>query len=136
MCDFVYVSNVADAHVLAVRNLLGSCTAAGEAFFITNGEPTAARDFLIAIWKEFGHVPRYQVRIPEGLAWWLGYGLEWIGWATGKEAMLSRGLVWDATATRYVSIAKAGRVLGYKPRVSLPEALKVSCQVSEQHLYL
>ncbi|KAF2786894.1 C-3 sterol dehydrogenase/C-4 decarboxylase-like protein [Melanomma pulvis-pyrius CBS 109.77] len=128
LCDFVYVSNVADAHVLAVRNLLNSGTAAGEAFFITNGEPTTARDFCIGVWKEFGHVPSFQVRIPKALAWWLGWGAEWVSWATGAQGTLSRGIVWDATATRYVSIVKARRILGYQPRVGLPEALRITCR--------
>lgn len=128
--DYVYVSNVADAHVLAVRNLLGPATAAGEAFFITNGEPVTARDLCIAIWKEFGHVPRFQVGIPEGVAWWLGLGAECWSWVCGSAGTFSRGVMLDATKTRYVSIEKARGVLGYEPRVRLPEALRISCQVS------
>lgn len=122
--------NVADAHVLAVRNLLDSGTAAGEAFFITNGEPVTARDICIAVWKEFGHVPSFQVRIPEGLAWWLALGMERLTWMTGSKSTLSRGMILDVTKNRYVSIAKARRVLGYEPKVSLPEAMRVSCEVS------
>ncbi|KAF2265653.1 NAD(P)-binding protein [Lojkania enalia] len=61
LVDFVYVSNAANAHVLAVQNLLNSGTAAGQAIFITNGEPISARDFCIAIWKEFGHVPKFNI---------------------------------------------------------------------------
>jgi sterol-4alpha-carboxylate 3-dehydrogenase (decarboxylating) len=128
--DYVYVSNVADAHVLAIRNLLGPATAAGEAFFITNGEPITARDLCIAIWKEFGHVPPFQVGVPEGLAWWLGLGAECWSWVSGTRGTFSRGIILDATKSRYVSISKAKRVLGYEPRVTLPEALKISCQVS------
>lgn len=97
LCDWVYVSNVADAHVLAVRNLLNSGTAAGEAFFITNGEPTTARDFCLAVWKEFGHVPKFEVRVPKGFAWWLGLTSEWVCWATGAPGTLSRGVVWDVS---------------------------------------
>ncbi|CAN9357207.1 unnamed protein product [Alternaria alternata] len=59
--DFVYIENVADAHVLAVGNLLNSQTAAGEAMFITNGEPVTARALCLAVWKEFGHVPRFHL---------------------------------------------------------------------------
>ncbi|KAF2630736.1 3-beta hydroxysteroid dehydrogenase/isomerase [Macroventuria anomochaeta] len=70
--DYVYVSNVADAHVLAVANLLNSQTAAGEAFFITNGAPVPLRILCLSIWKEFGHVPAFEVKIPEGVAWWMG----------------------------------------------------------------
>jgi sterol-4alpha-carboxylate 3-dehydrogenase (decarboxylating) len=97
LCDWVYISNVADAHVLAVRNLLNSGTAAGEAFFVTNGSPTTGRDFCLAVWKEFGHVPKFEVRIPKGLAWWLALTSEWVCWATGAQGTLSRGLVLDVS---------------------------------------
>lgn len=129
MQDYVFVSNVADAHVLAVRNLLGPGSAAGEAFFITNGEPVTVRDLCLAVWKEFGHVPPFQVRIPEPMAWWLGLGAEALSWVTGSQGTFSRGTILDATKNRYVSIAKARRILGYEPRVSLPDALRISCQV-------
>jgi sterol-4alpha-carboxylate 3-dehydrogenase (decarboxylating) len=128
--DFVYVTNVADAHVLAVANLLNSQTAAGQAMFITNGEPVTLRDFCLAVWKEFGHVPRFQVAVPERLAWWMGYAAEWGSWLTGTEGVFSRGIVSDGCRDRYVSIAKASRLLGYRPKTSLAEGLRVSCQVS------
>ncbi|KAF1996066.1 C-3 sterol dehydrogenase/C-4 decarboxylase-like protein [Amniculicola lignicola CBS 123094] len=128
LIDFVYLSNVADAHVLAVANLLNSGTAAGEAIFITNGEPIAFRNLCVAIWKEFDHFPRFEFTIPKSLAWWLGYGSEWLSWATGSEGTFSRGAVKEATRTCYASIAKARRVLGYEPKVSLPDGLRTSCQ--------
>lgn len=126
----MYVSNVAEAHILAVDNLLGSGTAAGEAFFITNGQPVAFRDFCVAIWKEFGHTPPFNVNIPEGLAWCMGWSLEWAAWISRTEAPLNRGIVHDATRVRYMDISKAMEVLGYVPRVGLPEGLGISCQVS------
>ncbi|KAJ4300869.1 hypothetical protein N0V90_002957 [Kalmusia sp. IMI 367209] len=132
--DYVYVSNVADAHVLAVRNLLGSGTAAGEAFFITNDEPVTVRDLCLAVWKEFDHYPPFEIRIPDGLAWWLGWGVEWVSWAAGTKGTFSRGVILDATKTRYVSIEKARSILGYEPRVDLPEALRISCQQYKQQL--
>ncbi|KAF2198023.1 C-3 sterol dehydrogenase/C-4 decarboxylase-like protein [Delitschia confertaspora ATCC 74209] len=128
LADFIYVSNCADAHVLAVRNLLTAGTAAGEAFFISNGEPVAFRDFCVAVWKEFGHVPPVQVRIPKSLAWGLGAVAEWVSWVVGGTTTLSRGSVKDATAVRYVSMQKARRVLGYQPRVGLSEGVKITCE--------
>lgn len=128
--DYVYVDNVADAHVLAVSNLLNSQTAAGHAIFITNGEPVTLRDLCLAIWKEFGHVPRFEVMIPEGVAWWMGLAAEWGSWVTGTEGSLSRGMVSDGCRTRYVNIAKARGLLGYNPRVGLAEGVRISCQVS------
>lgn len=54
--DVAYVSNIADAHVLAAENLLSSRTAAGEVFFIQNNEPISFREFSLEVWKNFGHV--------------------------------------------------------------------------------
>jgi sterol-4alpha-carboxylate 3-dehydrogenase (decarboxylating) len=129
LADFVYVSNVADAHVLAATNLLTTGSAAGEAFFISNGEPVAFRAFCIAIWKEFGHVPWFEVRIPGRLAWGLGWVAECVTWVTGAQATLSRGSVKDALGVRYANIEKARRLLGYQPRVGLAEGVKLACQV-------
>lgn len=129
MQDFVFVDNVAYAHVLAVANLLNSQTAAGEAMFITNGEPVTMRDLCLAVWKEFDHVPRYAVRIPETLAWWMGYCAEWVDWARGVEGMMSRGIVSEACRDRYVSISKASVLLGYQPKIGLEQGLRITCQV-------
>ncbi|KAF2845100.1 C-3 sterol dehydrogenase/C-4 decarboxylase-like protein [Plenodomus tracheiphilus IPT5] len=126
--DYVYVDNVADAHVLAVSNLLNSQTAAGEAIFISNGEPVTVRQLCIAVWRHFGHIPKYQISVPEGLAWWLGLGFEWAGWITRTEGPLSRGLVNDGCRERYVNLAKARRLLGYSARVNLDEGLRISCE--------
>ncbi|KAE9986068.1 hypothetical protein BLS_000001 [Venturia inaequalis] len=126
--DFVYVSNVADAHVLALENLLTTGTAAGEPFFISNGEPVTFRAFCLAVWVAFGHVPKFEVSIPAGVAHWMGWASEWVDWLKGSEGPLTRGSIKDATQTEYVSIAKARRILGYEPRVLLPEAVKISCQ--------
>ncbi|PVI00250.1 C-3 sterol dehydrogenase/C-4 decarboxylase-like protein [Periconia macrospinosa] len=130
--DWTYVSNAADAHVLAVRNLLNSGTAAGEAFFITNGQPVTPRDFCLAIWREFEHTPAFEVRVPEGIAWWVGWGVEWWSWASGAKSVLNRGIVLDATKDRYVSIVKAKKILGYEPKVRLEEACRISCQFFRQ----
>jgi sterol-4alpha-carboxylate 3-dehydrogenase (decarboxylating) len=128
--DFVYVDNVADAHVLAVANLLNSQTAAGEAMFVTNGEPVTLRDFCRAVWREFGHVPRFNVTVPETVAWWVGVAAECVSWMTGVDAGMSRGIVSDGCRDRYVSINKARMVLGYRPKVGLAEAVRISCEVS------
>ena len=127
--DFSYVSNVADAHVLAAENLLTTKTAAGEAFVITNGEPVPFRDFCMAVWANFGHVPKIQVRIPVGVASMVGFIAECATWALKTQATLSRGSVRDYTQTAYANISKARRILGYEPRVSLDEGLRKACEV-------
>ncbi|KAJ9627583.1 hypothetical protein H2204_009622 [Knufia peltigerae] len=141
--DATYVGNIADAHVLALDNLLGVGSrrdetqatinelvqepgtngvgsAAGETFFIQNNEPISFRDFSLAVWKEFGHYPPWlEIRIPEGLGWTLGLFAELFTRISGTPTTLSRGSVMDAVAIRYASGDKASRILGYHPRTGL-----------------
>ncbi|KIW72242.1 hypothetical protein PV04_00451 [Phialophora macrospora] len=134
--DTVYVGNVADAHVLAVENLLQSQSetppagrAAGETFFIQNNEPVSFRDFSLAVWKEFEHFPpAWEIPIPEGLAWVLGLVAEVFTRISGTPTTLSRGSVMDACAMRYASGDKAKKILGYQPRIGLEAGIKRSCQ--------
>lgn len=130
--DVTYVTNVADAHVLAVENLLSSRTAAGEAIFISNEQPIPFRDFCLAVWREFGHYPPFQVHIPRSIAAFAGVVADWMSWLTGIQTTLSNGSVNDACATRYCSGTKAREVLGYVPKVGLEEGIKRSCEVRDR----
>ena len=127
MYDIVYVDNVAHAHVLAAENLLARGRAAGQAFFVSNLEPVYFRDFMLAIWAHFGHRPRYQVRVPLGLARVVGLLAEGVSWVTGRGMALSRGSVLDAAGTRWADCAKAQRVLGYEPVVGFAEGVRRAC---------
>ena len=134
MWDVTYVTNVADAHVLAAENLISSKTAAGEAFFVSNNEPIPFRDFCLAIWANFGHVPPFQLQIPQGVAKFAGYLAEVVTLVTGKPVTFSSGSVMDACGVRYCNGAKAKRILGYEPRVGIEEGLRISCEVSLKSL--
>ncbi|KAI9724549.1 MAG: hypothetical protein M1812_000617 [Candelaria pacifica] len=129
LTDFIYLDNVVEGLLLAAENLMSTRTAAGEAIFISNNEPVPFRDFCLAVWANFGHTPRFEVRIPRQLAWGIGYIAEWATWVSGTSSTLTRGSVKDACATRYSNGAKAERILGYKPRVGLVEGLRISCEV-------
>ena len=131
--DITHVDNVADAHVLAVENLLSSRTAAGEAFFIQNNEPITFRDFCLAIWAHFGHVPPFEMHIPKSLAYFAGLACETVTWLTGTTTTLSRGSVQDACAVRYASGNKAKEILGYEARIGIEAAIRLSCEVSRHH---
>ena len=128
--DLTFVGNVADAHVLAVENLLSTRTAAGEAIFVSNEEPIPFRDFCLEVWKNFGHYPSYQVHIPVSLASLVGYMAELATRVTGTPSTLSRGSVLDACSTRYCNGEKARKILGYKPRIGVEEGIRISCIVS------
>jgi sterol-4alpha-carboxylate 3-dehydrogenase (decarboxylating) len=128
--DFTYVTNVADAHVLALLNFMTTGTAAGHAFFITNNEPVPFRTFCMAVWAGFGHAPPFELQIPLWFAWFVGLIAEVVSWLFGVEATLSRGSVRELTMTAYASTEKARKVLGYEPKVGLAEGIGLSCEVS------
>ena len=126
--DLAYVSNIADAHVLAVANLLSvSKTAAGQIFFVSNEEPAPFRDWCRAVWKECGHYPPFEIHIPIAVASALAVMAEGAAWLTGVPGTLSRGSVIDASVTRYCSNEKARDILGYRPRVGMEEGIRRSC---------
>lgn len=127
--DIVYVGNAADAHILAIENLLGDQTAAGQIINISNNQPVTFRDICLAIWAGFGHVPRYQFRIPTSVAWLAGGVAELCSWVSGQPATFTRGSVKDAIRTRYADTKKSSELLGYVPRINLAEGIRRSCEV-------
>ncbi|OQD66468.1 hypothetical protein PENPOL_c004G10351 [Penicillium polonicum] len=103
-------------------------TAAGEAFFIQNNEPIVFRDFCLATWAHFGHVPPFEMHIPKSVAYFAGLACETVTWLMGTTTTLSRGSVQDACATRYASGNKAKDILGYEARIGIEEAIRLSCE--------
>lgn len=134
--DVTYVDNIADAHMLAVENLLSTKTAAGEAIFISNQEPVPFREFCLAVWGNFGHYRPYQIRIPQALATSVGHLAEWVTWLTGNQTTLSSGSVKDACSIRYCNGEKARKILGYSPRFSIEEGIRISCKEYAERLRL
>ncbi|PNS20491.1 Sterol-4-alpha-carboxylate 3-dehydrogenase, decarboxylating [Sphaceloma murrayae] len=138
--DFVYIDNVAQAHVLAVENLLregaeGSKSVAGKAVFVSNQQPVYFRDFMKAVWAQVdGHVPAFEMRVPAGVAWAIGAMAEVMGWISGREVALSRGSVKDAIGIRYADHTRARELLGYRPKIGLPEAIRLACDDFKRQL--
>lgn len=108
---------------------------AGEAFFVTNGQPMPFWDFPRALWVQAS--PKYAAEVVAGKKPWVlskDVGLflagwaETYGWLRGKEVQLNRFRVTFACTTRYYNIEKARRVLGYEPVVGMKEAISRSAQ--------
>ncbi|KAK1069778.1 hypothetical protein LTR74_004657 [Friedmanniomyces endolithicus] len=132
--DFMYIDNAVLAHILAVENLLTTQTAAGHAFFISNQEPVYFWDFLIYVWAQFDHVPKYRMHIPETLAWGVASVLEWKTWLTGTASALDRGSVRDGARSLFANNDKAKTILGYEPKVGLSEGVQLTCRGYKEYL--
>lgn len=132
--DFTENTNVAHTHYLAAAALVKSQKSLpeknekvdGEAFFITNDEPQCFWDFTRLVWGYAGDTTRPEQVwvIKRSWALLLAGMLEWVFWAVGREAPLTRTKVRLSCMTRYFCVDKAKRRLGYKPIVGLRDGLK------------
>ena len=109
---------------------------AGQAFFITNGEPCYFWDFARSIWHQLDayfpehRQPRSIIKLPRSLGLTAASAAEWFGWLTGKEPTFTRFKVTFSCATRWHNIEKARRVLGYEPEVGVEEGIRRTVDVS------
>lgn len=138
--SYTYVGNLVDAHILAAEALLRAygkpppppeSRVDGEAFFITNDEDRDWRfwDYQRAAAASVGYpVKEKDIKIiPLSLALVMGFIAEWWVWVTSlgkKESVLSRQTVRYACIHRTLNCGKAKRVLGYRPKVTMSEAIE------------
>jgi sterol-4alpha-carboxylate 3-dehydrogenase (decarboxylating) len=107
-------------------------TVAGQAFFITNGEPVYFWDFARRLWRMLTP-DTFPARNPLVLSKTVGFALatfaEWWGWLSGREPTFTRFRVAFTCAQRWHNIEKARRVLGYEPQVGLEEGMRRTVEV-------
>ncbi|KAK4892494.1 erg26, C-3 sterol dehydrogenase [Elasticomyces elasticus] len=139
--DFTEITNVAHAHHLALAALLATYDRTqrglaapldnekvdGEAFFITNDSPVYFFDFARMCWAAAGDKtqPNQVWVLSKGLGLFLATIMEWVFWIfkLGKPG-LTRQQVKYTCMTRFYSIDKAKRRLGYKPVVKLEDGIR------------
>ena len=87
-------------------------TVAGQAFFITNGEPIPFWDFPRAVWAEYnGHEPSFVIPLPVSIGLAIAGIGEGISFLTRKTPNLTRGKVVYSTVHRYYNIEKVSSAL-------------------------
>jgi sterol-4alpha-carboxylate 3-dehydrogenase (decarboxylating) len=134
LSDYTYVSNLVDAVILADEALANDgvqSVAAGEAYFITNGEPMPFWDFIRKVAARLGFPP-IKYRAPKSLVYAIAAVKEGIdtlkGGTLGAEDGLTRFAIRYMCTHHYFSIEKARRDLGYNPSVSIDEGIERTCQ--------
>ncbi len=125
LVDISYVENVATAHVLAANNLETSATAAGEAYFISQGEPVNLWDWVDELFGLFKVEP-IRKKVPYVVAYLGGAFLEALYGLLSiqNEPKMTRFLAEQLAKSHYFSIEKARDELGYEPTISTKEGLE------------
>ena len=127
LSDFTYISNLVDAVLAAEQRLQAGSPVAGQAYFVTNGEPMAFFDFVERFLLELGYPP-----ITGKVPYWLAYsvaavaeGLDSLrGGQINKESGLTRFAVRYMVTHHYFDITRARQDLDWAPRVSLAEGIR------------
>lgn len=105
-------------------------TVAGQAFYITNGEPIPFWSWARALWYEYAGHDQKMINLPTEVGLIYARVLSAACWLAGKESSLPVASVYYSTARRYYNIEKARRVLGYEPQTSLVDGMKEAVAVS------
>jgi len=125
LTDITYIDNFIDAQLLAMKKLGETGEVSGRAFFITNGEPVLAWDFINAIVVSEG-LPQVSKTFPKSAALLAAWCLEAFYKITGvkKEPFITRFLVQELCTHHWFDISAARDLLEYTPRIHFKEGLK------------
>lgn len=134
LSDYTYVENFVDAVLLAADALaergLGR-PPAGEAYFITNGEPIPFWDFVRELIDRL-ELPPIRYRVPGRLVYGIAAIREALdnlrGGTITPEDGLTRFAIRYMCTHHYFSIDKARRDLGYEPAISIKRGLELTCE--------
>ena len=139
LTDWTYIENGVRGYLLVAQALLTAFDAHvpasederidGEAFFITNNEPTPFWEFSRGLGAAAGFpTKREDVRvIPRPVGMIMAFIAEWMTWIRSfgrKKSAFTRFGVRYSTITRYHRIDKAKKRLKYEPFISLEEGMK------------
>ncbi|XP_042336513.1 sterol-4-alpha-carboxylate 3-dehydrogenase, decarboxylating [Sceloporus undulatus] len=126
LVDFTFVENVVHGHILAAEQLQTDSPLCGKAFHITNDEPIPFWEFMSCILTGLGYdAPKYH--IPYWLAYYLAFLLSLVllllsPFITVKPTFTPMRVALAGTY-HYYSCQQAKKHMGYKPLVSLHEAV-------------
>ncbi|EKD36751.1 MAG: hypothetical protein ACD_75C01386G0002 [uncultured bacterium] len=129
LVDISYIDNVADAHILAAKNLADRGTAGGKAYFISQGTPVNLWRWINELFALMD-IPKIESAISFGTASRLGHMLEaaYSLLRLKQEPRMTRFVAEQLAKSHYFSITAARRDLGYEPVVSNEEGLRRTVQ--------
>lgn len=124
LVDTTYLDNAAQAHVDALEHLHAGAACAGQAYFISNGEPWPLRDVLNALLRA-ADAPEVRKSISFPAAYAIGAVCEalWTLLPLRDDPPLTRFLAEQLSTPHWYSMAPATRDFGYRPRLTMAQGL-------------
>ena len=125
LIDITYVEHAAAAHLLAADKLAPDTPVAGQAYFISDGDPVSLWDFVGELLRRLD-LPPPRRHLSAGTAMALATVLEAAHTILPclGEPRLTRFLASNFATSHYFDISRARRDLGYAPSVSREEGLR------------
>jgi nucleoside-diphosphate-sugar epimerase len=126
LIDTTYIDNAVDAHLLAYEKLEENPAISGKIYFISQGKPILAWDMINSLLKAAGFGP-VKRSVPYRIAWLSGAFLECVYkiFRLSGEPYITRFIAYAAAKNHWFDISAAKRDLGYSPRVSTKEGLRI-----------
>ncbi len=123
LADNTYIDNLIDAYLMLAHALGEGAAVNGQAYFVNDGEPINYFDFFEPIAKTFGRrVPT--ARVPRRIMKPVASLLE-VAHALGAPYPVITSMEIDkVTASHYFRCERAERDFGWRPRVSMEEAMR------------
>lgn len=126
LSDFTYVDNLVDGLLRAGDRLTPGSPVAGQAYFVTNGDPRPFWGFIGQLLDGLS-LKRPTFRVPYPIAFSAAAfreGLDALRGIATSEESLTRFTIRYLTTHHYFSHAKATRDLDYRPSVSIDEGIR------------
>jgi nucleoside-diphosphate-sugar epimerase len=125
LIDTTYIDNAAQAHIDAFHHLVPGAACAGRAYFISNGEPMAARSLVNSLLRAVG-APPVDKHLSFRTAYAIGAVAEamWTVLPLRGEPQLTRILADQLSTAHWYDMGPATRDFGYVPRVTIVEGLR------------
>ena len=132
--DTCYVDNAADAHLAALDRIEPGASIAGNAYFVTQGEPATVEGFLNGLLRAAGF-PAETRRVSPGIARLLASTASLRHALTGHEPLVTDDSLALFGKSAWFNIAAARRELGYAPRVAMAEGFaRVSAHLARERM--
>lgn len=124
LVDLCFIDDCVNAHILAMHALDKNAESHGRAYFISQGEPVNLWDWIDRVLVLNG-LEKIKKSVPKSMAWCLAYIFEIFAGAS-KEPRFTRFLVSEMTTNHYFNINLAKQHLGYRPTLSIEQAMRLT----------